>query len=124
VGKDQVVGSVASVHRDDSSGRDARSLAEMLEKIPGVQVIQRSVGGISGGISVRVRGASNSVMGGEDPLWVVDGMVIHAGIGALIDMNPASIESITVLKDAGSTAIYGSRGANGVILIKTKRKST
>jgi TonB-dependent SusC/RagA subfamily outer membrane receptor len=60
-------------------------------------------------------------MGGEEPLWVIDGMVVTTG-GGIDGINPSTIESVTVLKDAGSTAIYGSRGANGVILIKTKKR--
>jgi TonB-dependent SusC/RagA subfamily outer membrane receptor len=73
-----------------------------------------------GQISVRIRGP-NSLNAGQEPLFVVDGMVAPPGTTGLGDLDPSSVESITVLKDAGSTAIYGSRGANGVILIKTKR---
>ena len=73
-----------------------------------------------GGIRVRIRG-SRSILGGNDPLYVVDGMVIQTIDGALYGINPHDVESISVLKDASSTAIYGSRGANGVILVKTKR---
>ena len=70
-------------------------------------------------MSVRIRG-STSFTGGEEPLFVLDGMVLQSADG-LRGLSPANVESITVLKDAGATAIYGSRGANGVILIKTKR---
>lgn len=85
-------------------------------RFPGVEVFRGP-----NGLSVRIRGAS-SVMGSNEPLYVIDGMTIDPGPGgALIGLNPADIEKIEVLKDAGSTAMYGVRGANGVILIKTKR---
>jgi len=72
-----------------------------------------------GGMTVRIRGAT-SFLGSEEPLFVIDGMVVQSADGALDGINPNTIESITVLKNADETAIYGSRGANGVILIKTK----
>lgn len=73
-----------------------------------------------GGIAVRIRGAT-SIYGSNEPLYVLDGMPIEPGPGgALIGINPYDIESIRVLKDAVDTAIYGLRGANGVIVIKTK----
>src|SRR5215208_1436517 len=72
-------------------------------------------------LSVRIRGAS-SLMGGGEPLWVLDNMPLNTSIsGALAGLNPQDIERIDVLKDAGATAIYGSRGMYGVILIRTKR---
>jgi TonB-dependent SusC/RagA subfamily outer membrane receptor len=74
-----------------------------------------------GGIAVRIRGAA-SIYGNNQPLYVLDGMPITPGPGgSLSGVNPADIESIKVLKDAAETAMYGSRGANGVIVIKTKR---
>ena len=74
-----------------------------------------------GGIAVRIRGAS-SFNGSNEPLYVLDGFPMTPGPGgALTGINPYDIASIDVLKDAASTAIYGSRGANGVILIETKR---
>jgi len=74
-----------------------------------------------GGIAVRIRGGS-SIMGSNDPLYVIDGVEIAPGPGgALAGINPYDIESIQVLKDAASTALYGSRGSNGVILIKMKK---
>ncbi len=73
-----------------------------------------------GGIAVRIRGGT-SIYGNNAPLYVVDGMPIEPGPnGALTGISPNDIESITVLKDATSLTMYGSRGANGVILIKTK----
>jgi TonB-dependent SusC/RagA subfamily outer membrane receptor len=118
VDKDQVTGSVSTVRGEDENTRRSRTLAEMLSRVPGVRVIDTP----GGGISVRIRG-TGSFLGGQDPLFVIDGMMIPSAGAALRGINPANIESITVLKDAGETAVYGSRGANGVILIKTKRRS-
>jgi TonB-dependent SusC/RagA subfamily outer membrane receptor len=74
-----------------------------------------------GGVSVRIRG-QRSFKSDAEPLVVVDGTPQHSGIsGAMLDLDPRDIKSIEVLKDAGSAAIYGSRGANGVILISTRR---
>ena len=74
----------------------------------------------SGGISVRIRGAASYA--NEQPLYILDGMAIAPGPGgALVGLNPYDIESIKVLKGPTETAIYGSRGANGVIVIKTKK---
>jgi TonB-dependent SusC/RagA subfamily outer membrane receptor len=73
-----------------------------------------------GGISVRIRGQS-TFYGNTEPLFVIDGLPIEPGPGgSLVGINPHDIASIEVLKDAASTAFYGVRGANGVILIKTK----
>ena len=97
--------------------RPVAQAEELLEgRFPGVRV-QR----VPGGIIVRIRGAT-SVMGSEEPLYVVDGMEMAPGPGgALMGINPADITRIEVLKDIGSTAAYGVRGANGVILITTRR---
>ncbi len=99
----------------DAQPADFRTLAEMLSQLPGVRVIERP----GGSITVRISGTS-SFIGGQDPLILLDGMVIQSAAEGLSGINPNSIESITVLKYASETAIYGSRGANGVILIKTK----
>jgi len=73
-----------------------------------------------GGIAVRIRGAT-TINGSTEPLYVIDGLPIQAGPGgSLVGINPHDIASIEVLKDAASLAFYGMRGANGVILIKTK----
>ncbi len=85
-------------------------------RFAGVQVFR-----VPDGIAVRIRG-STSVMGSNEPLYIVDGMTIEPGPGgALVGINPADIEKIEVLKDIGSTSLYGVRGANGVIMITTKR---
>jgi TonB-dependent SusC/RagA subfamily outer membrane receptor len=98
-------------------GQNATRVEELFAgRFPGVEVWR-----VPGGLSVRIRG-STSVMASNEPLYVIDGMTIDPGPGgALVGLNPADIQSIEVLKDAGSTAMYGVRGANGVILIKTKR---
>jgi TonB-dependent SusC/RagA subfamily outer membrane receptor len=75
----------------------------------------------TGYLSVRIRGAT-SLTGTAEPLYIVDGLAFNPGPnGALEGINPQDIESIRVLKDAANTAMYGSRGANGVILIKLKK---
>jgi TonB-dependent SusC/RagA subfamily outer membrane receptor len=91
------------------------------------KVLQGRVAGVTvsraadGGIAVRIRGGS-SIYGNNEPLYILDGIPIQPGPGgSLTGINPYDIESIRVLKDAADTAMYGSRGANGVILIKTKR---
>jgi TonB-dependent SusC/RagA subfamily outer membrane receptor len=86
-------------------------------RFPGVEVNRTP----DGGIAVRIRGGS-SLMGNNEPLYVIDGMEIAPGPnGALAGINPYDIDSIEVLKDATSTAMYGSRGSNGVIIIKMKK---
>lgn len=93
----------------------------------GVQVVANS-GIVGSAPTVRVRGV-NSITGGTSPLYVVDGIPVisgdigvgYVGANALGDINPNDIESISVLKDGAATAIYGSRAANGVILITTKK---
>ena len=86
-------------------------------RVAGV-VVERTA---DGGIAVRIRGGS-SITGSNAPLYVVDGIPIEPGPnGALTGINPYDIESIKVLKDAAETTMYGSRGANGVIVIKTKK---
>jgi TonB-dependent starch-binding outer membrane protein SusC len=99
------------------TGQNAARVEELFAgRFAGVVVTR-----IPGGISVRIRGGS-TITGSNEPLYVIDGMPIDPGPGgALVGINPADIEKIEVLKDIGSTAMYGSRGANGVILIRTKR---
>ncbi|RYC69479.1 SusC/RagA family TonB-linked outer membrane protein [Spirosoma sordidisoli] len=123
---------ISTVKGDDLKDIPVASPDQLLQgRAPGVQV-QANSGVPGGGIFIRVRG-TNSVNAGNDPLYVVDGVFINntnlvaTGLGnqvpsnPLADLNPADIESIEILKDANATAIYGSRGANGVVLITTKR---
>lgn len=97
-------------------GRSVQRVEELFAgRFPGVQVYQTAQG-----IAVRVRG-EHSFTGNGAPLYVIDGFPIEAGPGGLVSLNPADVASIQVLKDAGSLAFYGVRGANGVILITTRR---
>ena len=107
-----------SVTARDVQNTPSESVEKSLEgRFPGV-VLLRSP---DGGISVRIRGAA-SVNGPNAPLYVIDGVPVEPGPnGDLTGINPYDIESIKVLKDAASTTMYGVRGANGVIVIKTKR---
>jgi TonB-dependent SusC/RagA subfamily outer membrane receptor len=93
-------------------------MADLLEgRFPGVEVTRLS----SGGISVRIRG-QRTFQGSSEPLYVIDGIPLSAAPGGvLMDLDPRDIKSIDVLKDAAATSVYGSRGANGVVLITTKR---
>src|SRR6267143_2871125 len=89
----------------------------LMNRFPGVIVARTS----DGGISVRIRGVS-SFYGNNEPLYVIDDVPMQAGVGgSLKGINPHDIESIQVLKDPSETAVYGVRGSNGVIVIKTKR---
>lgn len=113
-----VSGSVVTLDADSlQRSRPAATVAEMLRgRVSGVRVTQEG-----NGLKIRIRGRT-SIYGSSDPLYVLDDVPIQTGPGGVISfLNPNDIESITVLKDAASTAIYGARGANGVILIKTKR---
>jgi len=119
-----VTGSVTRVgRREFNTGRIISPEQLIQAKVPGVQVVGSNEPG--GGISVRIRGGS-SVTSSNEPLYVVDGVPlpvgggISAGRDPLNFLNPDDIASVTVLKDASATAIYGSRGANGVIIITTK----
>lgn len=111
VDEEHVDGSVETVEGEEELSEGARTLADMLRGVPGLQVSVRG-----DDLSVRIRGAS-SFMASEEPLVVIDGMEYR---GALRSINPYDIDRITVLKNAGDTAVYGARAANGVILITTK----
>lgn len=119
VKKKDLTGSVSSITAERLLDKPAFNVGQALQgKIAGVQVIQAG-GGVPGGRpQIRIRG-SNSINTSNDPLFVVDGIV---GVeDALNTLNPQDISAIDVLKDASATAIYGARGANGVIIITTKR---
>ncbi len=90
---------------------------QLAAKYPGVWVVRSA----TGGIAIRLRGAS-SVNGSGEPLYVLDGIAIQPGpMGALEGISPYDIASIQVVRDATGTAMYGVRGVNGVIVIKTKK---
>lgn len=121
-----VTGSVKALSEEEFNPGSLVSAEELIQaKVPGVQVYDSGEPG--GGISIRIRGGT-SITSSNEPLFVVDGMPlaigggISAGRNPLNFLNPDDIESITVLKDASETAIYGSRGANGVILLRSKRR--
>lgn len=118
VKKSDLTGAVSSVSADKiTQVKGVSNIAGALQgQAPGVQVIQRS-GQPGEGVSIKIRG-TNSIQAGNEPLYVVDGLPLD---GLSAQLNPSDIETIEVLKDASSTAIYGSRGANGVIMITTKK---
>lgn len=121
---EDLTGSVATVTSENfNTGRIVSPEQLIQAKVAGVQVIESGEPG--GGASIRIRGGT-SVNASNEPLFVIDGVPLQPGGGLsagrnpLNFINPEDIASMTVLKDASSTAIYGSRGANGVILIETK----
>lgn len=124
VKKSDATGSVAVIKPDEIEAGLATSVQDMLVgQTPGVVVTQ--AGGPEGGGTIRIRGGS-SLNASNDPLIVVDGVPLsNAGMGGLGNslgmISPENIESMTVLKDASATAIYGSRASNGVIIITTKK---
>ena len=115
--KESLTGSVAVVGAKEIEDRPVTSVTAALEgNAPGVQV-NNSTGTPGSAPSIRIRGF-NSINGDNSPLYVVDGVPYE---GSIADLNPADIESMSVLKDAASSALYGSKGANGVVLITTKK---
>nr|WP_229311800.1 TonB-dependent receptor [Larkinella rosea] len=123
--KSDLTGAVGTVKEAELKERPAPSLQQALSgRMPGVQVNTNS-GRPGGRTTIRVRGFS-SINSSNNPLYVVDGVMLPQGNGAqfssAIDyINPNDIVSVEVLKDASSTAIYGARGANGVVLVTTKK---
>src|SRR5690606_35207807 len=118
VKKDDLTGSVAQVDMKDLMEAPVGSFDEALAgRVAGVQVSSND-GQPGGGMNIVIRGA-NSLTQSTDPLYVIDGFPIEDPDNAAI--NPEEIESLTVLKDASATAIYGARGANGVMIIQTKK---
>lgn len=125
VKKEDKTGSVQAVTSENfNSGAIVSPEQQISGKIAGVQVSSNG-GEPGGGISIRIRGGT-SVSASNEPLFVIDGVPIDnegvaSGRNPLNFLNPSEIESYTVLKDASASAIYGSRGANGVIIITTKK---
>lgn len=117
--KSDLTGAVATMSAENLKERPVVNFGEaMAGQLAGVQVQQISGAPGGEGLSVRVRG-TGSITQSNSPLYVVDGYPMEGGAFSLI--NPNDIESLQVLKDASSTAIYGSRGANGVVIITTKK---
>ncbi len=113
----KLTSAVATISGDEINKRVATNPAALLQgQLPGLQVIQGSGEPGNENVNMRIRGVSTFSGAGNDPLVIVDGLP-----GSLTVLNPNDIESISVLKDAASAAIYGSRGANGVIVVKTKK---
>lgn len=131
-GQPETAPAPASGRPDGVSSTTASTVtAETIENTPQTESVEKILAGrvagvtvtraADGGLAVRIRGVS-SVYGNNEPLYVLDGMPIAAGPGgSLQGINPHDIESIRVLKDPTDTAMYGARGANGVIIIKTKK---
>ena len=129
--RDQLSTSISRVSADEISDVSAGSPDALLQgAAAGVQVVRQS-GAPGGGVRVDIRGQS-SITAGNEPLYVIDGVPItsgdfsninvgNQGLNALSNLNPEDIESMEILKDASAAAIYGARGANGVVLITTKR---
>jgi TonB-linked SusC/RagA family outer membrane protein len=119
--KSDLTGAVTSVDSKRLLDKPVFNVAQAISgKAPGVKIVERS-GAPGGRPMIRIRGTT-SINADNSPLVVVDGVIGVAN--ALTMLNPNEIESIEVLKDASATAIYGARGANGVILITTKRGKT
>ncbi len=114
--KSSVTSAVSEVKSKELTDVTTSDVSTMLQgKAAGVQVVQGS--GQPGSLpSVRIRGLT-SINGGTNPLWVLDGVIVHG----TPNLNPNDVESISVLKDASATALYGSRGANGVVVVTTKQ---
>ena len=117
--KKDLTGSVSSVKTDDlQKVAGANALSAMQAKVPGMDLQQTNGGQAGEGVSMTLRG-NRSLLAGNGPLVIVDGVEY----GTTLDIPASDIESMDILKDAASTAIYGTKGANGVILITTKRGS-
>ncbi|AZQ59154.1 TonB-dependent receptor [Maribacter sp. MJ134] len=116
--KKDLTGSVSSVSSEEITQIPASRVDQVLQgRAAGVQVTQAS-GAPGAGTTIRVRGG-NSITGSNEPLFVIDGIVVGTNFN-LNNINPSDIQSLEILKDASSIAIYGSRGANGVVLVTTK----
>lgn len=135
--KDRMTGSVTVITAKELENSAFKSIDQILEgKVAGLYSFKTS-GAPGARANVRIRG-DNSISGNKEPMWVVDGLPLQGGVASINVLNagniqesaldhgignlsPADIESITILKDAAASAIYGARAANGVIVIKTKR---
>lgn len=129
--KREVTGAISSVSSEDIKNLPVAGIDQAIQGRAAGVLVSSASGTLGGAISINVRGTA-SISASNEPLYVVDGMPVYSGntssIGrggqttnVLSQINPNDIESIEILKDAASAAIYGSRGANGVVLITTKR---
>ncbi len=115
--KVNLTGSVATVDGETLTRRPVTNSASMLQgQVPGLRIVQNSGEPGNEGLSVRIRGQGTFSSAGSNPLVLIDGVE-----GNLADLDPNNIENVSVLKDAASASIYGSRAANGVILVTTKK---
>ncbi len=113
-----MVGAVASIRSEKIANRPSANFADALQgQVAGLQVFTSS-GEPSENVSMRLRGVG-SINSSTEPLFILDGSPISSGV--FTALNPSDIENVTVLKDASSTSIYGSRAANGVVVITSKR---
>ena len=124
--KSNITGAIASLSGEELEQVQVASFDQAIQgRAAGVYVTSNS-GQPGGGISVRIRGIGS--INNSNPLYVIDGVIVGAGnsetSNPLSTLNPNDIESVEVLKDAASAAIYGARAANGVVLITTKRGAT
>jgi TonB-linked SusC/RagA family outer membrane protein len=119
VKKSDLTGSVARVNAESFQNQSATQLTEMLSGTVAGFTSNQSAGAAGGG-SMEIRGP-NSLSGGSSPLVVLDGVIYN---GSIRDINPNDIETIDILKDASSAAVYGSRAASGVIIVTTKKGKT
>lgn len=130
--KREMTGSVSVVKADDIKGIPSPSISNLLQgRVAGMDVTNITGAPGGGGTNVTIRGYNSlSVESGRrfsNPLWVIDGVPMNSftspvtGTNGLADLNPETIESIQVLKDASATSLYGSRAANGVIIVTTKK---
>lgn len=126
--KRRVTDNIASISSEDINLVPSASFQSALTaKASGVQITQIN-GKVEGGIKIRIRGVS-TITSSQEPLYVIDGVPLinadeainNSPINPLISLNPNDIESIEILKDASSAAIYGARGTNGVVIITTKK---
>ena len=115
--KSSATGALTSVSTKDLKDQPVARLDQAIQGRASGVVIQNNTGGPNGQVTIRIRGA-NSMIGNNDPLVVIDGILSYTT--DLTSINPNDVASIEVLKDASATAIYGSRGANGVVLVTTK----
>ncbi|MCZ8214640.1 MAG: TonB-dependent receptor plug domain-containing protein [Cyclobacteriaceae bacterium] len=126
--KQDLTGNIAKVNGDAIQNLSVTTFEQAMQgRAAGVLVTQQN-GKLGQGLNIRIRGSS-SISAGNEPLYVVDGMIINndnlsgtdAATNALADLNSNDIASLEILKDAAASAIYGARAANGVVLITTKR---